>query len=129
MISKNPKCSNNNSFMYSITISLHYYELSSHPERIKQLNKYLEKYNLNNTEYNQFEKDNPSICLSVFNENNEQIYKPTNNSNEIEKVVKINNNRYHAIKPQKDKNLKLTKLLKSFTHEELTEYILSKLTF
>ena len=129
MISKNPKCSNNNSFMYSIIISLHYYELSSHPERIKQLNKYLEKYNLNNTEYNQFEKDNPSICLSVFNENNEQIYKPTNNSNEIEKVVKINNNRYHAIKPQKDKNLKLTKLLKSFTHEELTEYILSKLTF
>ena len=129
MISKNPKCSNNNSFMYSIIISLHYYELSSHPERIKQLNKYLEKYNLNNTEYNQLEKDNPSICLSVFNENNEQIYKPTNNSNEIEKVVKINNNRYHAIKPQKDKNLKLTKLLKSFTHEELTEYILSKLTF
>ena len=129
MISKNPKCSNNNSFMYSIIISLHYYELSSHPERIKQLNKYLEKYNLNNTEYNQFEKDNPSICLSVFNENNEQIYKPTNNSNEIEKVVKINNNRYHAIKPQKDKNLKLTKLLKLFTHEELTEYILSKLTF
>ena len=129
MRSKNPKCSNNNSFMYSIIISLHYYELSSHPERIKQLNKYWEKYNFNNTEYNQFEKDNPSICLSVFNENNEQIYKRTNNSNKIAKIVKINNNRYHAIKPQKDKNLKLTELLKSFTHEELTEYILSKLTF
>ena len=126
MRSINPKCSNKNSVMYSIIIWLHYYELNNHPERIKPLNKYLNKYIFNSTEYNQFEKDNLSICLNVFNENNEQIYKSTNNSNKIEKIIKINN-RYHAIKPQKDKHLKLEELLKSFTHKELTEYILTKL--
>ena len=129
MRSINSKCSNKNSFMYSITISLHYYELNNHPERIKPLNKYLAKYISKNTEYNQFVKDNPSIFLNVFNENNEQIYKSTNNSNRITKIMKINNNRYHAIKLQKDKHLKLEELLKSFTHKELTEYILNKVRY
>ena len=115
--------------MYSITISLHYYELNNHPERIKPLNKYLAKYISKNTEYNQFVKDNPSIFLNVFNENNEQIYKSTNNSNRITKIMKINNNIYHAIKLQKDKHLKLEELLKSFTHKELTEYILNKVRY
>ena len=129
MRSVNPKCSNKNSFMYSVIISLHYYELSTHPERTNKLNKYLDKYNFNNTEYNQFEKDNPSICLNVFNENNEQIYKPTNNSNKTANIIKINNNRYHPIKPQKDKYLKLEELLKSFTQKELKDYILSKIIY
>ena len=129
MRSINPKCSNKNSFMYSVIISLHYYELSTHPERTNKLNKYLDKYNFNNTEYNQFEKDNPSICLNVFNENNEQIYKPTNNSNKTANIIKINNNRYHPIKPQKDKYLKLEELLKSFTQKELKDYILSKIIY
>ena len=115
--------------MYSVIISLHYYELSTHPERTNKLNKYLDKYNFNNTEYNQFEKDNPSICLNVFNENNEQIYKPTNNSNKTANIIKINNNRYHPIKPQKDKYLKLEELLKSFTQKELKDYILSKIIY
>ena len=129
MRSINPKCSNKNSFIYSVIISLHYYELSTHPERTNKLNKYLDKYNFNNTEYNQFEKDNPSICLNVFNENNEQIYKPTNNSNKTANIIKINNNRYHLIKPQKDKYLKLEELLKSFTQKELKDYILSKIIY
>ena len=129
MRSINPKCANKNSFIYSVIISLHYYELSTHPERTNKLNKYLDKYNFNNTEYNQFEKDNPSICLNVFNENNEQIYKPTNNSNKTANIIKINNNRYHPIKPQKDKYLKLEELLKSFTQKELKDYILSKIIY
>ena len=129
MRSINPKCSNKNSFIYSVIISLHYYELSTHPERTNKLNKYLDKYNFNNTEYNQFEKDNPSICLNVFNENNEQIYKPTNNSNKTANIIKINNNRYHPIKPQKDKYLKPEELLKSFTQKELKDYILSKIIY
>ena len=126
MRSINPRCSNKNSFMYSVIISLHYYELKNHPERIRPLNQYLHKYNFENTEYNQFEKDNPFICLNVFNDNNEQIYKPTKNSNKNAYIKKINNNRYHAIKPDKDKYIKLKELLKSFTHEELTDLILSK---
>ena len=75
MRSINPKRSNKNSFMYSVIISLHYYELKNYPQRIRPLNKYLHKYNFENNEYDKFESDNPPICLNVFNENNEQIYK------------------------------------------------------
>ena len=45
MRSINPNCSNNESFKYSILISLHYYDLNNHPERINKLNKYINKYN------------------------------------------------------------------------------------
>ena len=40
----NPKCTNKDSFKYSILISLHYYDLNNHKERINQLNKYISKY-------------------------------------------------------------------------------------
>ena len=40
MKSINPKCTNGESFKYSILISLHYYDLNSHKERTNQLNKY-----------------------------------------------------------------------------------------
>ena len=39
----NPKCTKKNSFKYSILISLHYYDLNNHEERINQLNKYINK--------------------------------------------------------------------------------------
>ena len=129
MRSINPKCTNKESFKYSILISLHYYELNNHPERIRPLNQYLHKYKFNNTEYNKFEWDNPSICLNVFNENNEQIYESINYSNKNAYIKKINNNRYHAIKPDKDQYLKLKELLRSFTHKELTDLILSKVIY
>ena len=117
MRSINPKCSKENSSMYSIIISLHYYDLNNHPERIKPLHKYLDKYTFKSVEYNQFEKDNPSICLNVFNENNEQICKSINNSNKKAIIKKINNNRHHAIKPDKDKYTKSKEVLKSFTQK------------
>ena len=37
MRSINPKCTNNESFKYSVLISLHYDNLKHHPEKIKQL--------------------------------------------------------------------------------------------
>ena len=40
----NPKCTNEDSFKYSIIISLHYYELNTHKERINQLNKYIDNF-------------------------------------------------------------------------------------
>ena len=45
MRSINPKCTNKDSFKYSILISLHNYDLNTHKERIKQLNKYSTNYN------------------------------------------------------------------------------------
>ena len=44
MKSINPKCTNENSFKYTVLISLHYYDLNTHKERTNQLNKYSNKY-------------------------------------------------------------------------------------
>ena len=57
----NPKCTNEDSFKYSILVSLHYYELNNHRERINQLNKYIHKYNFTSNNYSTFESNNPYI--------------------------------------------------------------------
>ena len=48
----NPKCTNEHSFKYLIIISLHYYDLTTHKERINQLNNHINNCNftLNNFE-------------------------------------------------------------------------------
>ena len=46
------------------------------------------------------------------------------NSNNKAQIVKLNDYRYTAIKPFKNKFVKLDKLLKSFSHIELKEHIL-----
>ena len=45
MKTNNPKCTDNDSFKYSILISLHYYDLYNNKERINKLNKYINNYN------------------------------------------------------------------------------------
>ena len=65
MRSINPKCSNNVSFEYSILISLHYYDLNNHPERINKLNKYINKYIFSTSNYRDFQINNQSITLTV----------------------------------------------------------------
>ena len=55
------------------------------------------------------------------------IYKPNNNSANKAQIVKIENDGYAAIKPLKDKFIKLHKLLKSFSHLELREHILQNI--
>ena len=44
-------------------------------------------------------------------------------------MVKINNHRYHALKPNKNKYNQLKELLNQFTHKELTDFILNKVTY
>ena len=122
----NPKCSDHISFMSSIIISLHYYELLPHPERYSKFKKYLGKYGNADNSYEGFEYCNPTITLTVYNENKEIIYTPKNNTDNKAYLLKINNQRYNAIKPKKPKSLKLKELLSSFTHEELTDYLLRK---
>ena len=39
--------------------------------------------------------------------------------------VQLKNNRYAALKPFKNKFMRLEKMLKSFSHKELKEYILN----
>ena len=122
----NPKCTDNDSFKYSILISLYYYDLNVHKERTNQLNKYINNYNFISNNYNDFEKNNPNISLTIYNEHNEILYEPINKSNNKAYIIKINN-RYHALKPDIDKFMQLKQLLKQFTHKELTEYILKNI--
>ena len=120
-----PKCSIDDSFKYSILISLHYYELNVHKERINRLNKYINNYKFNSDNYDTFENNNPSISLSVYDEYGKLLQKSFNNSSKKAYMIKINNHRHHALKPVKDKYKQLEELLKQFTHKELTAYILS----
>ena len=122
-----PKSSNIDSFKYSILISLHYYDISYHPERISKLKAFENKYNFIDTTPNEFEINNPNISLTVFDEKNKIIYKPINISVNKAQIVKIDNDGYAVIKPLKDKFIKLNKLLKSFSHLELREHILQNI--
>ena len=123
----NPKCTDADSFKYSVIISLHYFDLYNHKERINQLNKYINNYNFLSNNPSNFEINNTCISLTVYNEHNEVIYKSLNKSNNRACIIKINN-RYHALKPDEDKFIQLKNLLKQFTHKELTEYILNNVT-
>ena len=70
----NPKCTDNDSFKYSILILLYYYELNVHKERTNQLNKYISNYNFISNSYKDFEINNKNISLTAYNEHNEILY-------------------------------------------------------
>ena len=123
----NINSSNEDTFKYSILLSLHYYRIKHNPERTTKLDKHAHQYNFENNTPKEFELNNPNISLTIIDENNNTIYKSINNSNNKAKILKINNNRYAGIKPIKDKYIKLKELLRSFTHEELREYIMNKI--
>ena len=123
----NTRSPNTDSFKYSILISLHYYDISFDPERISKLKPFENKYNFTHITPNEFEINNPNISLTVFDENNNIIYTPNNNSTNNAQIVKINNYRYAAVKPLKNKLIKLNELLKSFSHLKLREHIIQNI--
>ena len=123
----NPKCSNEDSFKYSILISLHYYNTNFHLERITKLKPPISKYSFTHNTPNKFEINNPNVLLTVFDENNKIIYTPSNNGNNKAMIIKINDYRYAAIKPPRDKFRKLHGLLRLYSHSELKEFILQKI--
>ena len=123
----NPKCTNEDSFKYSILISLHYYDLNNHKERINQPNKYINKYNFVSTNYADFENNNPFISLTVYDEYEQVLYESINNSNNKARIVKMNNDTCRTLKPQNNKYTQLKTLLKQFTYKELTDIILDKI--
>ena len=65
----NTSSSNTDSFKYSILISVHYHDISYHPERISKLKPFENKYNATHITLNEFEINNPDISLTVFDEN------------------------------------------------------------
>ena len=95
----NPKCSDDESFMYSIIISLHYYDISHNPERISTLRPYINNY------------DFTDISLTVIDDDKNILYISHNISSIRAKIVKLKNNRYATIKPVKNKYIKLKEIL------------------
>ena len=99
----NLKSSDIDSFKYSVLISLHYYDISFHPERISKLKPYEDRYYFSNTTPVEFETNNPNISLTIFDEDKKKIYATKINSGNKAKIFKQKNNRYAAIKPLKNK--------------------------
>ena len=99
----NIKCSDKESFEYSILLYLHQYNIQKNHGRVIQLlfntDPYLSiKFNENN-DINQFEKDNPHIDLFIIDDDNNPLFLTRNNANIKVTIVKLNNNRYSLIKP------------------------------
>ena len=123
----NSKSSKIDSFKYSILISLHYQDIYYHPEIISKLKPFENKYKFIHTTPSEFEINNPNISLTAFDENDNIVYMSNNNNSNKAQIVKINNYRYAAMKPFKNKFVKLDELLDSFPHLDLREYILQKI--
>ena len=123
----NPRSSDVDSFKYSILSSLHYYDINIHPERVSKLKLFERKYNFNIITPNKFEINNPDILLTVFDENNKILYISKINGTKKALIVKLKDNKYAAIKPFKNKFIKLNNLLESFSHIELQEHIIQNI--
>ena len=123
----NPKSSVIDSFKYSILISLHYYDISFHPERISKLKTFEKHYNFIHITLTEFKTKNAIISLTIFDENNKQIYRSKNVSSNKAYKVQLKYNRYAALKPSKNKFMRSAKMLKPFSHKELKEYILNRI--
>ena len=123
----NLKSSNEDSFKYSILISLHYYDIYFHPERISQLKQFENRYNFNELSPNESEANNPNISLTIFDENKNKIYTSKNNNANKAHIIKLeNNDRYAALKPLKNKFIKLDEILKSFSQKQLRKYLINR---
>ena len=89
MRSINPKYTNDESFKYSVLISLYYHDLKHHPERIDQLKPDQNKYIFKSNDYTAFENNNPSISLNVYDEYGDLLHKATNSTNNNSYILKI----------------------------------------
>ena len=120
----NPKSDNNNYFKYSIIISLHYYDIPYHREKTSKLDPFANKYNFNDTNPDIFEKNNSHISLAILDDNNNQLINTSNNDS-INKayIIKINEDRYAAIKPSSNNLIKTKQLIKKMSHAELEQIL------
>ena len=117
----NPKCSDDESLMYSIMVSLHYYDISHNPERISTLRPYINNYDFTDITPQKFEVNNPDISLTVIDDDKNILYISHNISSIRAKIVKLKNNRYAAIKPVKNKYIKLKEILQLFSSKEISD--------
>ena len=70
----NTNASNEDSFKYSILCSLNYFDILHNPKKKCKLMSLENIYNFTHNTPKKFEKDNPKILLTVFNEYEKRIY-------------------------------------------------------
>ena len=85
----NPRSSDIDSFKYSILISLHYYDISFHFERISKLKAFEKHYNFIHITPTEFETNNSNISLTIFDEDNKKIYHSKNDSTNKAYIVQL----------------------------------------
>ena len=88
----NPKSSDIDSFKYSILISLHYYDISFHPERISKLKTFEKLYNFIHITPTEFETNNSNISLTIFDENSKKICHSKNIITNKAYIAQLKNN-------------------------------------
>ena len=103
----NPKSSDTDSFKYSILISLHYYDISFHPERLSKLKPCENKYNFIHITPTGFETSNSNISLTIYDENNIKIYTTKNDGTHKANKAQLKNKRYAALTPFKNEFMRL----------------------
>ena len=123
----NPKCSDDESFMYSIIISLHYYNISHNPERISTLRPYINNYDFTDITPQKFEVNNPDISLTVIDDDKNIFYISHNISSIRAKIVKLKNNRGGGGDPRGGGYIKLKEILRLFSREEISDIIKQKI--
>ena len=123
----NPNCRDVESFMYSIIISLHYYDISHNPERISALRPYIRIFGFTDITPQKFEVNNPDISLTVIDDDKNILYISHNISSIRAEIDKLKNNRYATIKPVKNKYIKLKEILRLFSHKEISDIIKQKI--
>ena len=117
----NPKCCNEDSFIYSIFVSLHYYDISYNRERIPMWRPYISNYDFTHTSASGFE-----MSLEIMDEDRNIIHTPSNTTNNKEMIIELENNRYAALKPIKIKYIRLNEILQYFSHKEISNVIMKK---
>ena len=70
---ENPKNNNDKCFQYAVAFALNRKQIKSHPERILNINHFIDQYNwkeinfpANRKDWNEFEKNNRSIALNIL---------------------------------------------------------------
>ena len=93
----------------------------------KEYQNYENIYNFIHITPTEFETNNSNISLTIFDENKKkkEIYTTKNDSANKGDIVQLKNNIYAALRSLRNKFMRLEKMLKSFSHKELKEYILN----
>ena len=96
-------CTDKESFKYSVLLYIYYYNIKKNRARVSQLinniNPYIDiKFN-ENSDIEQFERDNSHINLFIIDIDGNPMFLTRNNGSIQVTIVKLNNNRYSLVKP------------------------------